>query len=412
MKNHEFFNKIIPLLQSRHIYSHVLWSYGVYHNEPEVIREYLSHSPLIDQVGKYLVSSLINIDPVIRKNYQHMEYSPLVNPRAHKLAKKRVILNERFYQQYERLMKVLSFKPQLDDGDFMDITYYMLLQDRIEKAIKFFNLVNPQKLNTILQYDYFQAYLEFYKENSGRAKQIASMYKDYPVPRWRNLFKNVLNQVEEIEGKTPEAVDREDRTQVQTKLTSSEPGFDFSVEDKRVTINYQNINEIQVNYYLMDIELLFSRNPFVQKYASQFSYIKPNGSEIIKLPVGKKAFTFNLPERFHNSNVLTEITSEGIKKTQAYYSHSLVIQIVENYGQIIISHQLTGKPLPGVYVKVYAQMQGEGNKFYKDGYTDLRGRFDYTSLNTDEIDRVKRYSILVVSESYGAVIKEAAPPKQ
>jgi hypothetical protein len=335
-----------------------------------------------------------------------------VNPRAHRLGKKRVILNERFFQQYERLMKVLSYKPQLDDYDFMDITYYMLLQDRIEEAIQFFNRINPKKLNSNLQYDYFQVYLEFYKENTDRAGNIAKIYKDHPVPRWRNLFRNALNQIKEIEGKNPEAVDREDRTQLQTQLTSLEPGFDFIVEDKRVTINYQNISEIQVNYYLMDIELLFSRNPFVQKYASQFSYIKPNGSEIIKMPVGEKAFTFNLPERFHNSNVLAEITSEGIKKTQAYYAHSLAIQIIENYGQIIISHQETGKPLPGVYVKVYAQMRGEGNKFYKDGYTDMRGRFDYTSLNTDEIDRVKRYSILVLSESYGAVIKEAAPPKQ
>ena len=28
-------------------------------------------------------------------------------------------------------------------------------------------------------------------------------------------------------------------------------------------------------------------------------------------------------------------------------------------------------------MKVYAQMQDGGVQFYKDGYTDLRGRFDY-----------------------------------
>jgi len=51
-------------------------------------------------------------------------------------------------------------------------------------------------------------------------------------------------------------------------------------------------------------------------------------------------------------------------------------------------------------------------KFYKDGYTDLRGRFDYTSLNTNEIDRVSRFAILILSPTDGAVVREAAPPKR
>ena len=51
-------------------------------------------------------------------------------------------------------------------------------------------------------------------------------------------------------------------------------------------------------------------------------------------------------------------------------------------------------------------------KFYKDGYTDLRGRFDYTSLNTNEIDRVEKFSLLVLSETDGVVVREASPPKR
>ena len=51
-------------------------------------------------------------------------------------------------------------------------------------------------------------------------------------------------------------------------------------------------------------------------------------------------------------------------------------------------------------------------KFYKDGYTDLRGRFDYTSLSTNELDFVKKFSLLVLSEKFGAVVQEAAPPKR
>ena len=52
------------------------------------------------------------------------------------------------------------------------------------------------------------------------------------------------------------------------------------------------------------------------------------------------------------------------------------------------------------------------HKFYKDGYTDLRGRFDYTSLSTNELDFVKKFSLLVLSEEHGAVVREASPPQR
>lgn len=70
------------------------------------------------------------------------------------------------------------------------------------------------------------------------------------------------------------------------------------------------------------------------------------------------------------------------------------------------------KPLSKVYVKTYAEMNDGTVKFYKDGYTDLRRRFDYVSLNTDELNKVRRFSILMMSESNGSVIKEARPTKQ
>ena len=51
-----------------------------------------------------------------------------------------------------------------------------------------------------------------------------------------------------------------------------------------------------------------------------------------------------------------------------------------------------------VYVKVYARRPDGSVKFYKDGYTDLRGRFDYVSLSTNELEHVERFSLLVLSD--------------
>jgi hypothetical protein len=48
--------------------------------------------------------------------------------------------------------------------------------------------------------------------------------------------------------------------------------------------------------------------------------------------------------------------------------------------------------------------------FYKDGYTDSRGKFDYASLSTNKLPNVARFAILVLSDAKGAVVREANPP--
>ncbi len=309
-------------------------------------------------------------------------------------------------------MRLLSYRRTLDDGELMAVTYYMLLQDRVEEALGFFQRVNPEHLATRLQFDYFSAYIDFYRERPDRALDIAAKYQDHPVDRWRNAFASVASQAEEIVKQEVKLIDTEDRTQVQTKLAASTPSFDFVVEAQRVRINYQQLAEIQVNYYQMDVELLFSRNPFVQRQSRQFSYIQPNSSEIVKLPANARNFTFALPESLSSANVLVEITGAGQTRSQAYYANSLTVQVIENYGQTQVLESKTNRPLSKVYVKAYARLRDGSIRFYKDGYTDLRGRFDYSSLNTNELEMVDRFALLILSENHGAAVREAAPPKR
>jgi 5-hydroxyisourate hydrolase-like protein (transthyretin family) len=101
-----------------------------------------------------------------------------------------------------------------------------------------------------------------------------------------------------------------------------------------------------------------------------------------------------------------------VRKTQAYYANTLKVQMIESYGQLVVAHAETGKPVPGAYVKVYAKMADGSVKFFKDGYTDLRGRFDYASLNTTELENAQRLAVLVLSDTFGAVVREAPPPKR
>ena len=89
-----------------------------------------------------------------------------------------------------------------------------------------------------------------------------------------------------------------------------------------------------------------------------------------------------------------------------------LLLLLQLRGQLTAAESTTGKGLPKVYVKVYARLADGTVKFHKDGYTDLRGRFDYASVNTPERHPISRFAILALSEDRGALIQEAAPPQQ
>ncbi len=66
MRDKSFFQQVVPLLTTNHMYQGVLWSYGIQHNVPEAIRAYLAHHDFAGQCGDVLHSPLLEIDPVAR----------------------------------------------------------------------------------------------------------------------------------------------------------------------------------------------------------------------------------------------------------------------------------------------------------------------------------------------------------
>lgn len=414
MKDKEFFVKAIALLAQRHVYNSTLYSYGLLHNEPASAKEYLrNRDDLARLLGPYFQSKLVSVDPVERKLYQHLEYYPLVNARTHKLGSTRSILNDRLYNQYMQLMHILACKPSLNSEDKLAVTYYLLLQDRIEQGLDMFAAVNAKEINERIQYNYMSAYVSFYRQDTDQARTIASGYKDYGVDRWRKLFTNVISQLDEIDGKAGGIADKDDRDQITGRQAAAEPSMELKVDGGKGTVVWQNISAFRVNYFLMDVELLFSKNPFVQQQSGQFAYVTPNFTQEIKLQAEPKrgTSTFDLPEEVAGRNVLVEVVAGGIRHVQAYYANRMGVQVLENYGQVRIA-DAKGQAIAKVYVKVYARMKDGSVAFYKDGYTDIRGRFEYSSLSTDQLNNVARFAILILHREHGAAVREAAPPKQ
>jgi len=414
-KDADFFSKAISILAAQKAFSKVLWSFGVLHKDVKITKEYLQYNKtFMQRVGPYMTSPLLSLDPVRQRSYEHLEYNPFVNARAHAIGSKREILNDRFKAQYEKFLSNMCYV-SMDASDLMAATYYLLIQDRIDESKAMFARVSLSKTDNNqakLQYDYLAAYLDFYNDEPKVAREVVKKYVDYPVPRWNKLFGSVRQKLAEIDGASVEIVDEKSRDQQQAKLASAQASFDFTVESKKIHIDYQNLKNVTVSFFKMDIELLFSTSPFVQKATDQFGYIMSNSTISLELPAHSNSHVIDLPEAYHNSNVMIDIQAAGTRKSSAYFSNSLFVNIIENYGQLKVTDKTTGRPISKVYIKVYARHTNGTTKFFKDGYTDLSGAFDYTSVMTNDLNTVDRFSILVMSEKNGSLIKEANKPKQ
>lgn len=412
MKDKEFFERVIRALKNRYLYNHLLWSYGIHHGEASTTGEYLMQDKFNRKLGSYLKSPLLDVEPTERNWYYHREYSPLVNSRAHRIGQKRTILNPQFHTQYTQLMDILAHHPGLSSDDHLVVTYYLLLQDRVDEALAHFAQVDRKAIPNQMPYDYCDAYLDLYRGNPEGAAAKAAPWIDYPVDRWRARFQAITAQVDEIRGSNSKVVDPRNATQIQTELASQEKSFDFKIESGKILLDSQNLAQITANFYEIDIELLFSRSPFSQENFDGFSVIRPNQSVDFTLDRKQVRQRLNLPEELQNKNVLVELVAGDQVQSKPYFANSLAVQVSENYGQIRIAEATTGKPLPRTYIKVYARSRAGETRFHKDGYTDLRGRFDYVSQSNNPIDDVERYAILIFSEDQGATVRQVAPPAE
>ncbi|HUP81408.1 MAG TPA: hypothetical protein VM260_22850, partial [Pirellula sp.] len=432
MSNKNFFETTLARLTDYGIYNPTLWAYSLKHNDAPRLREFLeSNSLVVGRAGPLLESELLRIEPVDRLQFEHLDFRPLVVARTHQLGPKRVILNDGLALQYERYMGILGHQKAIESEQRLALVYYLLLQNRIEEAITHFAKIDASKLESKLQHDYFAAYLDMTQGNYDEADNRSRKYASYPIPRWRDWFGQVRSHIAERKaiqaGKTVDIAKTEDwktdpanrllsgaREQQNIKESASLPVLDLIPDGEKILLRHRNLANIDVKLYLMDVELLFSRKPFAQQDGEQLNMIEPNFSEAIKLEksVSTKDLDLEIPAKLKNKNIVIEVSGGGLSRTIVTYANSLVVNHSPNMGrlQVLTKHGL--QPLEGAYVKVYSRDNVGTVKFYKDGYTDLRGQFDYTSLSTNELDTTQRFSLLVLHPEHGTSVRESEPPKR
>jgi hypothetical protein len=193
-----------------------------------------------------------------------------------------------------------------------------------------------------------------------------------------------------------------DNSQIIHEVTVSSQG-DLIIEQS-------NILELTIKYYKIDAEVLFSRQPFIQDQAQQFSYVKPFLVKPLKMT--QKVETIPMPDELKKQNLVIEINSQDTQIFKTFYQSDLKVQVNEKYGELRVYNQ-AGRPLPQVYVKVFSKNTGGQELFYRDGYTDIRGKFEYanSSSSATSLTSIKKFALFVSHADHGSVIKECKTPE-
>lgn len=434
MHDRHSFERITSRLAERRVYEDRLWRYALAHQDRKRLGEWIDHqTDFLRGAGPVLerTQALTGIDAVDRGWYQHLEYAPLINARAHQLGARRRILNDALNDQYRAFLDLVAHRAHITNDDLLAAAQYVLAMDRVDDALSILARVQPDSIVTRVQYDYLAAYCACYRGDLTGARQLITPWLQHPVDRWRHRFAALAQMLDEvaqqqaaapktivqpvktqlISSAAPFAGDPDNRDQKMAEAAARQPSLDLSVNGTDIVLLHHNVAGCELRFFKMDIELLFSRQPFVQGDVERFSFIEPGLVLHVTHAEGGKTVV-PLPPMLRGANLVIEAVAPSVRKSLAHYAHDLGVHVAQAFGQLHVVRASSQEALSATYVKVYGRYRDKTVHFFKDGYTDLRGRFDYATLSTDDLDRVERLALLVVSESAGATIVETTPPPQ
>ena len=216
---------------------------------------------------------------------------------------------------------------------------------------------------------------------------------------------------------------------------------DFNVgSGSHLIIHHRGVDQVIVEYYAIDAETMFSASPLTfsdqgesesnamatktqpaggkplfessapkPSAASSIGYrlMRPNAVDphaVERATIDAHTIKVPILEQYQNTNVMVSVSTvpPAVTRTwKAYFSQKISIQCQEHTGTVKVMAKSAAEtpasasdsvqaasdykshPLRGAYVKVYAELKSGNSEtvFWKDGYTDLVGRFDYVTVS-------------------------------
>jgi len=410
------------VLRTRQIYNDNIWAWSLKHFQAYEIEEYLTMNPKFKEMVRpqFTNGTLGRYDPFLQLDFQHTEFwsaFDINNGTSKPRACGGGLMNESFVKQYRGFLTRALFRSysqsSMDLDDKLAGTYYFLVQDRVKEAIDLFKSIPEEagRAKCALTYDYMKCYLAFYASLGGdydalsSASQTADKWlKAALTPSQRKLFQDVADQIAELKNTADEGGDFnfESAEEIAKRGVKS---MSFDVGHDGVLIKCQNMEQARCEFYQIDLELQFSTAPFRQK-DNAYNFVQPTASAVVDCQ-GQTEVLIPLPEECLNKNTIVEVASGDFVGSKTLYDNQITVQVAKaGVGQIRVLNA-NGDAVPRAYVKVYASTIAKPDGvFYKDGFTDMRGRFDYTTVSSDLLQDCKRFAILVQTENAGADVIE------
>ena len=150
---------------------------------------------------------------------------------------------------------------------------------------------------------------------------------------------------------------------------------------------------------------MFSKQPFLAGEGSKAPGIQPNGTLEVALDAEREFTLVPLPEAFRQGSVLVVAEGGGVSRLQVLDSRAIETLRDPVARTVQVFDRTARTPLPRCYVKVFVEGMDGTVRFHKDGYTDLRGMFDYASHTGSEGSDFRRVSIFMSHPEHGARIE-------
>ncbi|KAL3662931.1 hypothetical protein V7S43_011879 [Phytophthora oleae] len=473
-----FFYGLLNYLRSKMVFVWGVWKYGLLHRDEQTMREYFTGmSEITQSVGSGFCSSFADESRLYQverfasafERFDHCEFGPFLTRRVHPVTGRvnsqasqlfptktlgKRILNGEARQFFGELCQRLGAHTRMSGQHLLVMAYFMILFDRIEDAIKIVRRLDDvsgaesPELKATVQYAYLVAFLDFFRSNGQQGRSFAvarraiSSYISHPQPRWRKRFEKMQEFLEEYDSFEVQSLGQlQDMEMVDTSAESdqlnrdngSQVKLEASVGEGAVVLLSQAIGLCELAFYPIDVELMFSTEPFntfsdSAASASSLLLVEPRQQLSVSLstPAADSSMAktiVQIPDELRASQMMVrvrEITSSRTVKSVAppinivlpFFNSSLHVEIMTQCG--ILQVLRGGLPVSSCYVKVYAKVSSGGSRtkteFFKDGYTDLLGKFDYVGINGDIISNIEKFSILISHDKFGASVEQADPP--
>jgi hypothetical protein len=305
------------------------------------------------------------------------------------------------------------------------------------------------------------------------ARRAAKKHAEHPNPRWSERFKKlvaVLQEHDEFEVHTLHRLDDVAMSERSTHLDNTtvsmvinnpsvlQVKLEAQIVGESIELSAQCLRACDVLFYPIDVEQMFSIDPFSTLRSGSASashslssalFIEPRrrlsvdlmDEASVRFEGGWTKCAVAIPNDLRSAQMMIRVLEAPASRTieslappmdatRTYFNSRLQVTTMPQPG--LLQVLLDSVPVRSCYVKAYAKLTPSSSssstsstsskeekekekaasrcEFYKDGYTDLLGKFDYVATNGDLIKEVEAFSILVSHPDLGATVVTVAPP--